>query len=301
MLLPPLNLADPDALSDAAPTQHVQWIRSAIDAPPWGEITRSANAYRFHFFELAWFEVPLAMLTSDSRAHPRVARLPGADDRTIEHLWSNQVLPYLWSAQGYAVLHVSAVAVSGVVVAFAGVSGSGKSTLAMAMLDAGAQLFSDDGLRVQRRAQGCWAWPGSRAVRLWQDSVIAMARSDLTAVTGVNYSNKAHFELHETRAVAAEPAPLKAVYLLDGCDDPQTSIAFEPVAASEAFRAFAKHSFVLDPDHTACAATHFETLADLSGSGMVKRLGYPKIFGALPAVVQAIHSDVMAIPTRQHA
>lgn len=278
-----------DAECDAVP---IQSIRGG-DARVWGEILRSPNAYLFHFFELARFELPIAAMRADPGSAIRFVRLPAADDRTVQHLWRNQVLPYLWSAQGYAVLHVSAVAWRRQIVAFAGVSGAGKSTLATALLQSGARLFSDDGLRVRFHRGSAWAWPGSRAVRLWPDSADALRGGSFDAVRGVTYSSKAHFELRETARSPTLPGKLRCIYVLDGREDVQTPIDVQPVVAQDAFQQLARHSFVLDPHESVCAEMHFNTLSDLAAGGYVKRLRYPRSYARLRDVVQAVHFETM--------
>lgn len=68
---------------------------------------------------------------------------------------------------GRCVLHASAVAVDGRAIAFVGSSGGGKSTLAAAACAGGAELISDDVLRLDPgRGDGWSAYRGTTRIRL---------------------------------------------------------------------------------------------------------------------------------------
>jgi len=71
-----------------------------------------------------------------------------------------QTLPIAAAIQGLEVVHASAVAVRGGVVAIVAPSGSGKSTLAAALVRRGAQFVADDVLALERAAGGIIAHPG---------------------------------------------------------------------------------------------------------------------------------------------
>ncbi|WP_305096601.1 HPr kinase/phosphorylase [Croceibacterium aestuarii] len=55
--------------------------------------------------------------------------------------------------------NVSCVAVDGRAVLVVGPPGSGKSSLALALIDRGAVLVGDDGVRLEARDGRCWACP----------------------------------------------------------------------------------------------------------------------------------------------
>jgi len=73
-----------------------------------------------------------------------------------------QVLPLACVLQGVEVLHASAVAVDGGVIALVGGSGQGKSTVAAALIARGAAFVTDDALAVETSAGGLVAHPGPR-------------------------------------------------------------------------------------------------------------------------------------------
>lgn len=55
--------------------------------------------------------------------------------------------------------NASCVAVNGRGVLIEGVPGSGKSSLALALIDRGALLVGDDGVTLEKRADGLWGGP----------------------------------------------------------------------------------------------------------------------------------------------
>lgn len=73
-----------------------------------------------------------------------------------------QVLPLACVLQGVEVLHASAVAVDGGVIALVGGSGQGKSTVAAALIARGAAFVTDDALAVEPTAEVIMAHPGPR-------------------------------------------------------------------------------------------------------------------------------------------
>lgn len=70
------------------------------------------------------------------------------DEAILSVLASGTLLAFVLSMQGEPVLHASAVEVAGSAIAFVGYSGMGKSTMATLMCADGAQLITDDLLRL---------------------------------------------------------------------------------------------------------------------------------------------------------
>ncbi len=63
------------------------------------------------------------------------------------------------TGQGTILMQASAVAIEGRAVVIKGPPGSGKSTLAMALIDRGAELVGDDGMRLTRQEGAVIAHP----------------------------------------------------------------------------------------------------------------------------------------------
>jgi hypothetical protein len=95
-------------------------------------------------------------------AHPH----PGADEALISILIGGSVVAFLLTMSGHCTLHASAVQVDGNALAFVGASGSGKSTLAAICCAAGAELLSDDAIRLAISDGGIYCFRGTASLRL---------------------------------------------------------------------------------------------------------------------------------------
>lgn len=95
---------------------------------------------------------------------------PGVDDEMCSLLLAGNVLAHLLSAAGELMLHASAVAVGGKALATIGTSGGGKSTLAAWLHRAGAEVVSDDALRVDIDGGAAYCHAGTRTLRLRRSS-----------------------------------------------------------------------------------------------------------------------------------
>jgi hypothetical protein len=143
-------------------------------------------------------EIPDAVLTTpylqtDAGNRARYS-MPGVADYLIEHgtrITIAPVLPpnspdvrlfllgsvfgILCNQRGVLPLHACAVEVDGGAIAFAGPSGAGKSTLAAAFRRRGFRLLADDVTPVDLTDGQVRFLPGLRRIRLWADSVEAVA------------------------------------------------------------------------------------------------------------------------------
>jgi len=95
-----------------------------------------------------------------------VALARGADPDMVPILLKGNVLAMLFLLAGEGVLHASAAACGGDAVAFLGHSGAGKSTLVTLCCAAGAELVTDDVLRVRADESGFRCASGGSDVRL---------------------------------------------------------------------------------------------------------------------------------------
>lgn len=78
-----------------------------------------------------------------------------------------QALPFAASLRGLELLHAAAVGLGDEIVALAGSSRAGKSTVAAALVDGGAEPFTDDVLALETTGDGhVWAHPGPNVLIL---------------------------------------------------------------------------------------------------------------------------------------
>jgi len=61
-----------------------------------------------------------------------------------------------------------------------GPPGSGKSSLALALIDRGAELVGDDGVRLEARGGRLWAWPPPNIAGLLEIRNVGLARLSVT-------------------------------------------------------------------------------------------------------------------------
>jgi hypothetical protein len=104
--------------------------------------TEDDLAFRLRFFGCC--DVVLDRSLTRATVHP----MSGADLELLPVLVSGNLLAFVLTMRGEAVLHASAVQVGTAALAFVGASGMGKSTMATLLCAAGARLVTDDVLRL---------------------------------------------------------------------------------------------------------------------------------------------------------
>lgn len=211
---------------------------------------------------------------------------PGTDEVTLEHLFLNQVLPLAQSLQGELVFHASAVSLNGGAAAFLGRSGRGKSTLAASFAAAGSAFLTDDGLHLDKRAEGYWVHPSHPSIRLWSDSREALIHADAVMSPRVQYTNKSRVLSDPQLAACREALPLRRVYFLG--DGLANDVVIEPMSPREALIGLVNHSFMLDTSTAAVMARHFDALSQMVSLPMYFKLDYPRRYDLLDRVHQAV-------------
>ena len=258
------------------------------DGTVWTEFHRFRNGYLLRFPGLADFEV-----SADGESVIAFAA-PGTDDATLEHLYINQVTPLALSRQGRPSFHASVVTVPEGAVAFLGSSGMGKSTLAASFALNEATFLTDDALLIEETNDACMALPSHASVRLWEDSVDALARDRIAARAGpVQYTAKARLLAGDALAYTESPQPLLAAFVLEG---PKSSeISIHALTGLDRYMAWLRNSFLLDVEDNALLARHFEWTHRISSSVPSFSLDYPRDYGILPDVRNAVRQQLLTI------
>jgi hypothetical protein len=276
------------------PAQVADWTFAVVDAPPpaagepfheiatpdgvlWLALIRAEDGYVLRFPDLATFHLDVARRLVSCHSEADV------DDDTLRHLLIDQVVPYLLAHGGETVLHGSAVALAGGVLAFVGPSGAGKSTLAASFALDGFPLVADDFLLVEPDGDRFVATPAYEGVRLWPDSVEALTPEHVSVSRPVaQYTDKRRL----TPAPGTTPdrrQRLAAVAVID--EEPgEPGIRVEPMGARDAFLALFQAAFRLERSGSARQATEFDRFLALARSTPVLRLTYERDFDLLPAV-----------------
>jgi hypothetical protein len=91
---------------------------------------------------------------------------PQGDAETVGDLVMRSGLTLALEQRGHDFLHASCVSIDGRTVAFVGQTGTGKSTLAALLAEEGAEVLSDDHLRVEIADGEVRCHPGVTAIRL---------------------------------------------------------------------------------------------------------------------------------------
>jgi hypothetical protein len=254
------------------------------DGTVWTEFYRSGKGYLLRFPELADFEI-----SADGTvviAHP----VSGIDEATIEHLYINQLVPLALSRQGRPAYHASVVTVPGGAVAFLGKTGMGKSTLAASFSLNEAAFLTDDALLVEESDSGCRAMPSHASLRLWDDSAEALVDERIAKASAISYSSKARLLAGEALAYCEEPQTLLAAYVLErqGAQD----VAIRVLTGLDRYMAWLGNSFLLDIEDHDLLSQHFEWTHRISGAVPTFSLDYPRDYGMLPDVQNAVRHHV---------
>lgn len=254
------------------------------DGAVWMQFYRTDIGYLLRFPELADFEISGNGLTVT--CHPA----PDITDDTSQHLFLNQVLPFVLSKRGKLVFHASAVEVAGVAVAFVADSGKGKSTLAASFATRGFRFLCDDGLVLDEIEDGFQVMPSHASIRLWKDSQEALVGARAEIALPVQYTNKMRLMAGDGMAYCDQPRPLRRVYFLG--DGSAPALTLQKLGASDALAEWMKHSFLLDLEEKSLLASHFDRLVVLASQPICYRLGFPRRFDALAAVREAIVAHI---------
>lgn len=250
------------------------------DGTPWTRFWRTREGYLLRFPELADFEISGNALKVTCHPAPDVPR------STCDHIYLNQVLPLVLSRQGRQVFHASAVEIGEGAVAFLGESGRGKSTLAASFASSGTRFLTDDGLSVEAGGEGFRVLPGHPSIRLWQDSREALLSPVSSSAPPLVYTSKARMLAGTGLAFCEVARPLKLAFFLGAGNT--RKVVVEPLAAAQALVEWIRHSFLLDPEEKSLLASHFDRVAALADRVRCFRLDYPRRYGALGRVRQAI-------------
>ena len=256
------------------------------DGTVWTEFYRSGENYLLRFPELGDFEVSAD--GTEVIAHPAAE----TDEATIEHLYINQLVPLALSRQGRPAYHASVVTVPGGAVAFLGKTGTGKSTLAASFALNEAAFLTDDSLLIEESGGCCMAMSSHASLRLWDDSMEALVDERIAKASAISYSNKARLLAGEALAYCEEPQPLLATYVLDRQSAQDVSI--RELSGLDRYMAWLGNSFLLDIEDHDLLSQHFEWTHRISDTVPTFSLDYPRDYGMLPQVRNAVRCQVAA-------
>ena len=102
----------------------------------------------------------------------------------------------------------------------------------------------------------------------------------------VQYTSKIRILSDDSLVFCDKPLPLRRVYFLG--DGACSEISIAPMRACDALIGLVQHSFLLDIEARDMIEAHFDALAALVAQPLYFRLDYPRSYGDLPKVRQAI-------------
>jgi hypothetical protein len=156
---------------------HLELVRAGARAPAppsadassnvWLDSDGSPAAYGGCDDVSYWMELPgVGSFRFGDGASVTAFPLAGIGNGTVEDAFRRIVLPMALQARGQEVLHASAVAGPGGVVAVCAVSGTGKTTLAYALSRRGHRLWADDAVAFRFEGKAVVAEPLPFTLRL---------------------------------------------------------------------------------------------------------------------------------------
>jgi len=264
--------------------ERADWFRRWYDPDGrlWLTFGRVPGGFRLRFAHSATFDVLPA--SREIRCRPA----PGAPARTLRHLFLNQVFPLVAASSARLVLHASAVVGPVGAMAFVGAGGSGKSTLAAALTKRGFRLVTDDALVLQRADASFVVRPTFPEVRLWPDTVRAIAPGGGRGRPTAHYTSKRRLDAVMAAGFDEAPEALARVYLLDHDPAGRDDVAVSLLSSREAIVALVRCAFILDTGDRSLLRSTLELLAGLVERVEVCRLRYPWALTRLDEVVSAL-------------
>lgn len=256
----------------------------------WLACSRVRSGYLLRFLWKADF-----LISGDGCEIACVRRAPWTPLSSVRHLLLDQVFPMVLNLRGREAIHATAVMVHGGAIAFLGPAGAGKSTLAASFLLAGHRALGDDCLVLEDR-RGIRAVPAYPGFRLWNDSAHALGTDTSNAMPVAAYTEKVRMLAPECGEKFPErPVPLTRIYRLIRGRSGRKKIrvpAIQALAPRDALIELVSATFPLDVRDQAMLERHFRVMQRVASEIPVLRVLIPDDFDALPAVRQAILSDL---------
>jgi hypothetical protein len=217
--------------------------------------------------------------------------LDGTRREAFQEYLLGQVLSFAMLVRGVEPLHATAVVVEEGAVAFLGDSGYGKSTLGASFVRANYPLLTDDVMVLEKRGQQFVAHPGMPRIKLLPEMCGGLFQG--REGTPMNrFTRKTIFALkaqeHQMSAI-----PLRALYVLSPPRNRTCKLTLRRMSESKAFLSVLKNTFndvLLSPMRL---KRQFEFAATVVANVPVKALSYPRTLSALPAVLNAVLSDLV--------
>lgn len=229
-------------------------------------------------------DVLQAIISADGRA-ARCAPAPDGDPRSFEANVLNFVLTAALTLQGEEPFHATVVRVDDRTIGFLGDSGVGKSTLAAFLLAQGAELVTDDMLRIVYDAGEPMAHRGPPRLKLFDEQARLLLPAAIRDAAFNPMSGKLLVEAASSREAGV---PLSALFWLDEPPATETAVTVRRVLGVEAIRILLASTLHRDHRPPERIERQLRSIERLAKSVPLFAVAYPRRHELLPAVADAL-------------
>jgi hypothetical protein len=234
-----------------------------------------------------------ALVSRDGR-NVICAALGDVDQRSLEANLMNFVLSASLTLQGEEPLHSTVVDIDGRAVGLLGLSGAGKSTLGAFLISRGAELVTDDMLRVKFTDGGMLAYPGPYRLKMFEEAgrrllPDAVANGHFNQLSGkVMMQPRARVEAHRP------PVPLVALFHLGLPDEPRAgeTVCARRVLGLDLAKAVLSSAMDTRYSEPPRLARQIRFAARVARTLPVYGLHYPRSFDVFDEVAKEIHRPI---------
>lgn len=196
--------------------------------------------------------------------------------------------------QGEETLHATVVAYRGAGLGFLGDSGAGKSTITASLLARGAELLTDDMLRVTELDGKLCAQPGQPRLKLFKETALRYLPLMIDKGRWNPVSEKFLFDVSEPTRLRG-PRALDALILLAPPEDREKpEIEIRRLGGLELFQTLTSSTMHRRMQTQDRLARQFAFAAHLSDNLPVYKLCYPRLHDLLPDVITVLEKAVLS-------
>lgn len=222
-----------------------------------------------------------------------------ADEVTVRHLETNQVLPLLMCEYGHHIYHGSSVAFGEIAVGVLGKSGMGKSTLSAALTLEGGDFIGDDALHISREGkEEVLIDPCDSRLRLWPEARDALFGSRPPKTVRTKSSQKTRFDPGKVLRHCDGPRALRVAYFLE-CSS-RTDISIQPLSKTEAMVGWVSNAFIIDRSNRAALKNRHQRAARLAMIVPSFALDFPRDFSQLEELQKRVAAHAREVASQSH-
>jgi hypothetical protein len=219
---------------------------------------------------------------------------PGVEERELRLVILGAALGALLRQRGYLVLHASAVAIAGGVIAFLGMHGAGKSTTAAALHTRGHRVVADDVTAIEVGTDRSLVVPGFPQLKLWPEAATALGEDMQTL-----HLLHPRLKKRARRVVdgfVSTPLPLRFIYVLAEGETQN----IKPLRPQEALVELVRHSngsqlYGSQLIQSVGASSHFFQCARVVNNVRIRSLSRPRSLPALSDLARLVEEDVQSL------